>query len=61
MFEEEEPKKKAGRELGTDLSGLSIEDLEEYVEDLKAEIDRVNETIESKRAVQGEAAALFKR
>lgn len=44
-----------------DLSGWNIEDLEEYVERMLAEIDRARAMIESKRNVSSAADALFKR
>lgn len=44
-----------------DLSGWNIEDLEEYVEKMHAEIERAQAMIDSKRNVNSAADALFKR
>jgi uncharacterized small protein (DUF1192 family) len=44
-----------------DLSGWNIEDLEEYIERMRAEIERAQAMITSKRNVSLAADALFKR
>jgi len=42
------------------LDPMSVEDLAEYIEDLKAEIRRVEENMTKKRAHLSAAAGLFK-
>jgi len=60
MFEEEEIRPKR-RELGADLSSLSVEDLRQYIADLEAEIVRVRQDIEVKEKHLSGAEALFRR
>lgn len=60
MFEEEEiPPKR--REIGVDLSPLSVDDLHQYIADLEAEIARVRVDIEAKQKHLSGAEALFRR
>lgn len=54
------PKKPTGIQLGEDLSTLSIAELVERVEHLKAEIARVEQAITSKKGGQAAADAFFK-
>ena len=56
-----EPKKKKAYELGQDLSKLSVGELTELVETLKAEIARVEAARASKQASLSAADAAFKR
>ena len=42
------------------LDPMSVEDLMEYIEDLKAEIRRVEENMQKKKAHLSAAAGLFK-
>lgn len=56
-----EPKKKKAYELGQDLSKLSVGELAELVETLKAEIARVEAARASKQASLSAADAAFKR
>ncbi len=42
------------------LDPMSIDDLETYIDELKAEIERAHATISARRAVRGGAEALFK-
>ena len=58
-LEDLEPRKRQTKPK--DLSGFSIEELGEYVERLKAEIQRAEQTMAAKRAHRGGADALFKR
>ena len=58
-IEDLEPKNKAAKPK--DLSGWNIEDLEDYIERMRAEIDRARAMIQSKRNVSSAADALFKR
>ena len=50
----------AGLALGADLSGLSIEELEQRITALQAEIERVTAELARKRAHEAAASALFK-
>lgn len=43
-----------------DLSTMAIEDLEEYIENLKAEITRVEDAIKKKNSARAGAEAVFK-
>ena len=43
-----------------DLQSWNLEDLEDYIANLKAEITRVEAKIEEKKAVGSAAASLFK-
>ena len=61
LFEEEPPKKKTGVVVGEDLATLSIDELEGRIAILKAEIDRIEETIVAKRKSMGVADSFFKR
>jgi uncharacterized small protein (DUF1192 family) len=55
------PPKKKSYEIGQDLSKLSIEELRELIESLKAEIARVEAAAKAKQASLSAAAAAFKR
>ncbi len=44
-----------------DLSTWSVEELEDYVRRLGAEIERAQAAIESRRSVRGAAEALFRK
>ena len=62
IIDDEPPKKKkAGHELGEDLSTLSLNELEDRIGLLKAEIERIETVIRSKRASADVAASFFKR
>jgi uncharacterized small protein (DUF1192 family) len=62
LIEDEPPKKKkAGHELGEDLSTLSLNELAERIELLKTEIERIETAVRSKRASADVAASFFKR
>jgi uncharacterized small protein (DUF1192 family) len=54
------PKKKA-HELGEDLTLLSVDELKERVLALKAEIERLQASIQSKEATRSAADTFFKR
>ena len=61
MFEDEPPKKKkTAHSLGEDLATLSIAELEERIELLKAEIARLEGAMADKRQSQKVAAGFFK-
>ncbi len=42
------------------LTDMSVSELEQYIEDMKAEIKRVEENIAKKKAVMNAASGLFK-
>ena len=56
-----EPRKKPNLPLGAqDLSMMSIEELEERIAELTAEIERCRKTIESKQGSRAAAEGVFK-
>jgi uncharacterized small protein (DUF1192 family) len=59
MFDEELPKPKTA-EFPRNLDGVSIDELQDYISDLKAEITRVEDDIAGKKASQNAAASFFK-
>lgn len=61
IFDEEPPKKKKVHEIGEDLATLSVDELEERIAPLKAEILRLEEAIGLKRASADVAQSFFKR
>jgi len=60
MFDDLEPKKPAAREFPRNLDGMSVAELDEYIAELKAEIERVQGDIEAKKASQDAASSIFK-
>lgn len=59
---DDEPKKPARiHEIGQDLSLLSVAELRERIEQLKAEVTRLEQELDSKGASKSAAEALFKR
>ncbi len=54
------PKKKA-HELGEDLTLLSVSELRDRIEVLKAEIARLEASIQAKEATRSAADSVFKR
>jgi len=61
VFEDDRPKKKPVHEIGQDLSLLSVEELAERIEALKAEVARLEAAIAAKRASRSSADQFFKR
>lgn len=61
LFEEEPRKKKLVHEVGQDLSTLSVADLDERIDQLRAEIARIETERAAKGATRNAADALFKR
>lgn len=61
LFDEEPAKKKIAHEIGQDLYLLSVAELEERVELLRAEIARLEADIAAKSRTRSAADALFKR
>jgi uncharacterized small protein (DUF1192 family) len=55
------PPKKKSYDLGQDLSKLSVAELRELIETLKAEIVRVEATANAKQSSLSAAEAAFKR
>jgi len=60
---EEEPLRptKKAHELGEDLAMLSVDELRERVDALKAEIERLEAAIRTKQATRSEADTFFRR
>ncbi len=55
------PKKAKSYELGQDLSKLSVGELRALIEDLKAEIARLEQALAIKQSTKSAAEAAFKR
>lgn len=60
-MDEEAIRPKKAHELGEDLSLLSVGELRERVEALKAEIERLEAEIRSKEATRNAADAFFRK
>ena len=60
MEEQDTPKKVKVHEIGEDLAALSIDELEDRIELLKSEIERLARAIADKRASADVAATFFK-
>ncbi len=60
MEEETPPKKATIHQIGEDLASLSIDELEDRVELLKGEIERLTQAIANKQASANVAATFFK-
>jgi uncharacterized small protein (DUF1192 family) len=61
MFDEDfKPKKKPNAEFPRKLVDMSIQELQEYIEELQAEIKRAEDDIRKKKASIDAAAAIFK-
>ena len=58
-FEDLEPKK--GRPKPKDLTSWNIEDLEQYIANMKLEIAREETMIDDKKRVSEDASRLFKK
>jgi uncharacterized small protein (DUF1192 family) len=55
------PKKAKSYELGQDLSKLSVDELQALIDQLKAEIARVEQTHRAKQSSKIAAESVFKR
>ncbi len=55
------PKKPKGHELGQDVSKLSVGELNALIEDLKAEIARIEGALAAKQSSRSAAEGAFKR
>ena len=58
--DDDRPRKKISHEIGQDLSLLSLEELNERVALLTAEIERLQQAATKKRASKDAAASFFK-
>lgn len=61
IWDDDEPRKQPRIELGSDLSTLSVNELQEYLETLGREVERVQAEIDRKKALKDAAAAAFRR
>lgn len=62
MFEEDlRPRRPAAHEIGCDLSSLSLHELRERIELLRAEIARIEAEISAKDTTRSAAENLFSR
>ena len=61
MHDDNAPRKKPTHDIGQDLSLLSVGELRERVETLRAEIARLEETIASKQVSKSAAEGVFSR
>ena len=55
------PKKAKSYELGQDLSKLSVAELQALIDDLKADVARVEQTLAAKQSSKSAAESVFKR
>ncbi|HZJ11647.1 MAG TPA: DUF1192 domain-containing protein [Methyloceanibacter sp.] len=55
------PKKAKRHEIGADLSKLSVGELRALIDELKAEIARVEQTLAAKQSSKSAAESVFKR
>jgi uncharacterized small protein (DUF1192 family) len=60
-LEELQPKKAKGHEIGTDLGKLSVGELNELIDTLKAEIARIEQLLAAKQSSKSAAEQVFKR
>lgn len=60
MFHDDDLDPKTNKPQPRDLENLSVEELAEYIVDLKAEIQRVEKDIQAKGAQKSAADAFFK-
>lgn len=60
MFDDEPVKKETAHVVGVDLTTFSIEEIDKRIEQLKAEILRLEEASNAKRATMASAESFFK-
>ena len=61
LFDDEPRKKPKPHEIGQDLSLLSVGDLTERIDLLRAEIERLEADLQARGATKNAAEALFRR
>ena len=61
VFDDEPVKRRRQHEIGQDLSLLSIDELNERIGLLKAEIERLEAAVSAKDSTKSAAEALFRR
>lgn len=61
MFDDEAPRPKRDIVVGEDLYGLSVEELQERIARLEAEIERVGEELKTKKSGRAAAESVFSR
>jgi uncharacterized small protein (DUF1192 family) len=61
LFDDDPTKKVKVHEIGQDLAALSVSDLRERIEQLQAEIGRIEAELGAKGATKAAAEALFRR
>lgn len=61
LFDDDRPKKKSSHEIGADLSMLSVDELKNRIDLLKAEIDRLEVAVASKSSSRNVAEGLFRK
>jgi len=60
MFDDDAIKKPKGHEVGMPIETMSVEELEERIGMLKAEIGRLEQAIAARNKTRSEAESLFK-
>lgn len=60
MFGDDEVKKPRGHEVGMPIDTMSVEELQERIGMLQAEIARLEQAIAARQKVRSEADSLFK-
>ena len=59
--DDDKPRKKITHEIGQDLSLLSVDELRERINQLRAEIGRLEDELTAKGSTKAAAEALFRR
>jgi uncharacterized small protein (DUF1192 family) len=60
MFDDDQVKRPKGHEIGMPIETMSVEELNERIDMLKAEIARLEQAIGAKQKTRSEADSLFK-
>jgi uncharacterized small protein (DUF1192 family) len=60
LFDDDRPVKKAVHDIGSDLSLLSVDELQSRIQILREEIARLEQEVRSKSASKSAAEGLFK-
>ena len=60
MFDDLEPVKKSSGDFPRNLENMSVDELQEYITEMRAEITRVEADIEKKKASAAAANSVFK-